>query len=202
MARRMKFEDVDDWTPSSISIVDEPFHPLCKFEVYENDDEYIAKSIEIQNEGEKMSDQTPEQNEQMVSAPVSFFERLLNRNVGKSAEIPPAPKKKEEEQEEVSNADIMKALKSFDERLSKLEEEEEEKKKPTEPVNDAVQKSEGETSEESETEETSEEEEEKTVDEQEGISKSVDPDLARNSQTEAEQSFRVRMGRKENGMSW
>lgn len=44
---RLKFKDINEWTPSSISIVDEPSHPLCHFEVYEDDDEYVKKSIDI-----------------------------------------------------------------------------------------------------------------------------------------------------------
>ena len=44
---RLKFKDIGEWTPSSISIVDEPSHPLCHFEVYEDDDEYVKKSIDI-----------------------------------------------------------------------------------------------------------------------------------------------------------
>lgn len=210
LSNRLKFKDVDDWTPSSISIVDEPFHPLCKFEVYENDDEFIAKSIEIQNEGEIMVDKTPDisEPEQMVSGPVSFFKDLLNRNVAKSDEIPPQPTKKEEEDEEITNDDIMKAIKSFDERLSKLEKqedndpEEEDKKKQGEPVKDAIQKSEGETGEETETDEPSDDDEEESVDDQKVITKSVDPDMARSSQIESEKNFCQRMGRNENGMSW
>ena len=195
MSKRLKFDDIDDWTPSSISIVDEPFHPLCKFEVYEDDEEYVKKSIEI-NEGETMVDQTTKIDEtEMVSGPASFFEKLLGRNVAKSEELPPQePPKKEEE--EVTNADIMKAIKSIDERVTKLEEE----KKATEPVKDAVQKSEGETEGEETTEETTPTEEQ-TVDEEEVITKSIDPDLV-NPTSQSEQSFCKRMGRDDNGMTW
>ena len=45
---RLTFQDIDEWTPSSISIVDVPAHPLCKFEVYDDDEEFVKKSIEIE----------------------------------------------------------------------------------------------------------------------------------------------------------
>ena len=80
---RLKFEDIDEWTPSSISIVDVPAHPLCKFEVYEDDEEFVKKSIEI-DEGEIMEESKPQIEEPMVHAPVSFFEKLLGRTVGKA----------------------------------------------------------------------------------------------------------------------
>lgn len=54
---RLKFKDINEWTPSSISIVDEPSHPLCHFEVYEDDEEYVKKSIDITG-SEIMADPT------------------------------------------------------------------------------------------------------------------------------------------------
>lgn len=199
MGKRLMFDDIDEWTPSSISIVDEPFHPLCHFEVYEDDDEYVKKSIEI-NDGEIMVNEQPEEKEQMVSGPASFFKEIFGKNVAKSEEVPPAQKKEEEPEEE---SEILKLLRSFDERLKKLEE----KEKPTEPVKDAVVKSEGESEEaseeESEEEETTETEEtEETVDEEEVVTKSIDPDLARSEMSTSEKSFCERMGRNENGMTW
>ena len=37
----LEFKDITDWTPSTISIVDVPYHPLAYFEVYENDEEFV-----------------------------------------------------------------------------------------------------------------------------------------------------------------
>jgi len=196
MGKRLLFDDIDEWTPSSISIVDEPFHPLCHFEVYEDDDEYVKKSIEITNEGENMAEETPTQ-EPKVEVSESFLERILGRSITKSDEAP-----KKDEEEEVSNKDIMDKLQSFDERISALEEDK--KKESAEPVQGAVEKSEGETAEPSEEEtleDESTEEETETVDDEEVVTKSIDPDIATQN-VESEKSFCERMGRKDNGMSW
>lgn len=41
----LKFKDIKDWKPSTISIVDQPSHPMAVFEVYENDEEFVKKYI-------------------------------------------------------------------------------------------------------------------------------------------------------------
>ena len=199
MSKRLKFDDIDEWTPSSISIVDEPFHPLCKFEVYEDDDEYVMKSIEI-NDGEIMTEKTTiEEQEPMVSGPASFFRELLKRNVGKSEEPPEEPEEKED-------SEVLAYLKKLDERITKLEEA----NKPAEPVKEAVAKSEGATegeSPEGETEATTEpaeteEEEEEVVDDEEVVTKSIDPDLVKTENSTETKSLVERAGRNTNGMTW
>ena len=44
----LRFKDINDWKPSSISIVDKPGHPMAVFEVYEDDDEFIKKYAPIE----------------------------------------------------------------------------------------------------------------------------------------------------------
>lgn len=44
----LRFKDINDWKPSSISIVDKPSHPMAVFEVYEDDDEFIKKYAPIE----------------------------------------------------------------------------------------------------------------------------------------------------------
>ena len=192
---RLKFEDIDEWTPSSISIVDVPAHPLCRFEVYEDDEEYVKKSIEI-NEGEFMEEQNPQIEEPMVQAPVSFFEKLLGRTVAKAVEEPEPPK---EENEEKPEDDILAKLEA---RIEKLEakvaelEKEPEVEKSEDDSEDvapgAVEKSEG----EGEAAETETIDDEKVV----AKSKSIDPDDISHSTTE--ETLLERAGRKANGMTW
>lgn len=197
---RLKFDDIDDWTPSSISIVDQPAHPLCKFEVYEDDEEYVKKSIEISNqEGENMVEETINK-EPTVEVSQSFLEKLLGRSILKSEEPvkTPVPPKEEEKEEE----EIPEWAKSLIARIEKLEEKEKEKT----PAPGAVPKNaegegEGESPAESETDSEEEDnEEEKVIDEEEVVSKSIDPDLVSSSPTE--KSLVERTGRNSNGMTW
>ena len=193
---RLKFEDIDEWTPSSISIVDVPSHPLCKFEVYEDDEEYIKKSIEI-DDGDIMVE--PQQNEEMVSGPASFFRELLGRNVGKADEVPPAEPVKEENKKP---DDLEARIAKLEERISKLENEQKEEK-PEEPAPGAVAKSDGEAGEsegETPSEEVPEEQNEEIIDEAEVVSKSIDPDLVETGTSE--KSLVERAGRNTNGMTW
>ena len=44
----LRFKDINDWKPSSISIVDKPGHPMAVFEVYEDDDGFIKKYAPIE----------------------------------------------------------------------------------------------------------------------------------------------------------
>lgn len=193
---RLKFEDIDEWTPSSISIVDVPSHPLCKFEVYEDDEEYIKKSIEI-DDGDIMVE--PQQNEEMVSGPASFFRELLGRNVAKADEVPPAEPVKEENKKP---DDLEARIAKLEERISKLENEQKEEK-PEEPAPGAVAKSDGEAGEsegETPSEEVPEEQNEEIIDEAEVVSKSIDPDLVETGTSE--KSLVERAGRNTNGMTW
>lgn len=197
----LKFEDIDEWTPSSISIVDEPSHPCCHFEVYHDDEEYVKKSIEV-NEGEMMVENPQNQEQEpMVQAPVSFFEKLLGRTVGKAVEdeVPKPPVK-----EEKSDSNLEARIAALEEKVAKLEKEKEkpEDKEEKEPTPGAVTKSEGESSEAEATTET-EEAEEKIIDENEVVakSKSIDPDTVAPSAT-SEKSLVERAGRNANGMSW
>ena len=194
---RLKFDDIDEWTPSSISIVDVPAHPLCRFEVYEDDDEYVKKSIEI-NEGEDMEKQNPQIEEPMVQGPASFFEKILGRTVAKAVEDEPEEKAEKQEDE-----DLLARIEKLEARVAKLEKQPEEKPEEKEPAPGAVAKSEGEGESEgeaqaAETEETTEE----IIDEKEVVakSKSIDPDEITHATTE--ESILQRTGRKSNGMTW
>lgn len=191
---RLKFEDIDEWTPSSISIVDVPAHPLCRFEVYEDDEEYVKKSIEI-NEGEFMEEQNPQIEEPMVQAPVSFFEKLLGRTVAKAVEEPEPPKEEEEKPEDDIIAKLEARIEKLEAKVAELEKEPEVEKSEDESEEvapGAVEKSEGEG--EAETTET--------IDEKKVVakSKSIDPDDISHSTTE--ETLLERAGRKSNGMTW
>lgn len=197
MTDRLLFDDIDEWTPSSISIVDEPFHPCCHFEVYEDDEEYVKKSIQI--DGEIMSD--TQNTEPKVEVSEGFLERLLGRSIMKSDD------EVEKEDEAPSYEELAAKIDALEARIAKLEEAnaKEAEEKPAEPVKDAVQKSEGETGEASETseaEETTEEteEEDEVVDAEEVVTKSIDPDLVITDSTE--KTLNERTGRKSNGMTW
>jgi len=206
---KLKFDDIDDWTPSSISIVDEPSHPLCHFEVYNDDEEYIKKSIEIEN-GEMMVEEKPQTIEEpKVEVSESFLERILGRAVGKSVEeVPPKPEEKPEEK-----PDLEAKVKELEARIAKLEEAAKPKEEEKETAPGAVTKSEGEAAAEGETSEASETEatetadettsEEEIVDEEEVVvkSKSIDPDTIITA-GESDKSLVERAGRNTNGMSW
>lgn len=190
---RLKFEDIDEWTPSSISIVDVPAHPLCQFEIYDDDEEFVKKSIDIN--GEIMVEQNP-QEEQMVSGPVSFFKDLLNRNVGKADEKPPVEPPKENPVDDISElkARIEKLEKEVDE-LKKTDESKEEKQKEDDEnlASGAVAKSDDAPEDKSE---------EKPVENivENAVSKSLDPDMI--SSETSEKSLLERAGRNSNGMTW
>jgi len=116
---KLNFRDIgDDWTPSAISIVDSPDHPLAVFEVYEDDDEFVKKSLNLE------VDNMSENNEQMVSGPVSFFDKLINRTVVKSEE-PPAtaePPKKQPEKNQESDEKVLEAIQKLDAKIEKIDE--------------------------------------------------------------------------------
>lgn len=195
---RLKFEDIDEWTPSSISIVDVPAHPLCRFEVYEDDEEYVKKSIEI-NEGEFMEEQNPQIEEPMVQAPVSFFEKLLGRTVAKAVEEPEPQKEEEEKPEDDIIAKLEARIEKLEAKVAELEKEPEVEKseeQSEEVTPGAVEKSEGEGEGEAEATENPTIDEEKVV----AKSKSIDPDGISHSTTE--ETLLERTGRKSNGMTW
>ena len=175
----LQFKDIQDWKPSSISIVDKPAHPLAVFEVYEDDDEFIRKYKPMVN---IMSEKEQENN---VTISESFFEKLFGGLVSKSEsttppEKPPVKKGNDngsnEKDEDTLNveeeiAKVNARLDEFDKRLSILENPEKEQKNS----NDS----------------------EKLVKK----SKSLDPDLSANNNTSTK-SFMERIGRSEDGMKW
>lgn len=121
---RLNFKDIgDDWTASAISIVDIPDHPLAVFEVYESDEEFVEKSIDI-SEVKNMTENNMDENTQMVSGPASFFNNIvdsLGKVVTKSTEPPEEPPEKNKEA--VTNEQIMEKLESLDKRVTELEKE-------------------------------------------------------------------------------
>lgn len=117
---RLNFKDIgDDWTASAISIVDIPDHPLAVFEVYESDEEFVEKSIDI-SEVKNMTENNMDENTQMVSGPASFFNNILD-SVGKVVTKSTEPPKKNKEA--VTNEQIMEKLESLDKRVTELEKE-------------------------------------------------------------------------------
>lgn len=206
----LRFKDINDWKPSSISIVDKPGHPMAVFEVYEDDDEFIKKYAPI--EVGKLNNEEKTENE-TVTMSGSFFEKLFGSLISKSepANEPPAKppvKEGEEEEEKEDKLDkIIERLDSFDERLKKLENPEE--------APGAVAKSEGAATggesqgegEGGESQTTTEGQEEsgkeEVVDDKTMVKKSqeVDPDLNKGSSAPSE-SFMKRIGRSEDGMKW
>lgn len=121
---RLNFKDIgDDWTASAISIVDIPDHPLAVFEVYESDEEFVEKSIDI-SEVKNMTENNIDENTQMVSGPASFFNNIVNslgKVVTKSTE--PPEETPEKNKEAVTNEQIMEKLESLDKRVTELEKE-------------------------------------------------------------------------------
>lgn len=118
----LEFKDIGEWTPSAISIVDVPYHPLAYFEVYENDEEFVKKFKE--NKVKTMSNNQNSQ-EGNVTMSEGFFEGLLNRVVGKSNPEPqanpaPAPQQSNGESE-VTNAEILAEIQKQNERITALE---------------------------------------------------------------------------------
>lgn len=194
----LQFKDIQDWKPSSISIVDKPAHPLAVFEVYEDDDEFIRKYKPMVN---IMSEKEQENN---VTISESFFEKLFGGLVSKSEsttppEKPPVKKGNDngsnEKDEDTLNveeeiAKVNARLDEFDKRLSILENPEKEQKNSNDSEDvapGAVKKS----------------EESDVIDDEKLVkkSKSLDPDLSANNNTSTK-SFMERIGRSEDGMKW
>ena len=204
---KLNFRDIgDDWTPSAISIVDSPDHPLAVFEVYEDDEEFVMKSLNL--EVDTMRDNT----EQMVSGPVSFFEKIFGKNnnevVVKSEGIttplePPAKPSQKGNDNEVLEAikKLDEKIDKMDERVSKLEESEgntdcdEGETTGEEPAEGVVTKSQ-EDSTPSQGESNNNDPTQTVVTK----SREVDPDGI--TVTKSEKTRYERMGRNSKGMTW
>lgn len=207
----LKFKDIKDWKPTSISIVDKPSHPLAVFEVYEDDEEFIKKY----SPNDEVDELTNENVDETVTMSSSFFEKLFGGLVSKADPEPPAkpPEKEGNEDEKEDKIDeIIKRLDAFDERLKKLENPEEAPGAVAKSEGAAGDGGEGQSDGEGEGGETTpnpeegkegENEENPIVDDKTMVKKSkeVDPDLNKGSSAPAE-SFMKRIGRTEDGMKW
>lgn len=188
----LKFKDIKDWKPSTISIVDQPSHPMAVFEVYENDEEFVKKYI-TPEEVEVMTKEDNGKNNVQVSE--GILEKLINGLVAKSEpQEPTEPPAQNNEPVENENkileaiGKIDKRLDTMDARITKLEGGEKPPEPPKDdPVPGAVKKSEPLTA-------------EGAVNPDATVSKSIDPDLAKGNASE--KSFLERMGRNSNGMTW
>ena len=203
----LKFKDIKDWKPSTISIVDQPSHPMAVFEVYENDEEFVKKYI-TPEEVEVMTKEDNGKNKVQVSE--GILEKLINGLVAKfepqKPTEPPAQNNNEpvEDENKILEAigKIDKRLDTMDARITKLEGGE----KPPEPVKEdpvpgAVKKSEPPKDDDGgevkvDTTITAE----GAVNPDASVSKSIDPDLAKGNASE--KSFLERIGRNSNGMTW
>lgn len=203
----LKFKDIKDWKPSTISIVDQPSHPMAVFEVYEDDEEFVKKYITPEDKVEVMTKEDNGKNNVRVSE--GILEKLINGLVAKSEpQEPTEPPAQNNEPVEDENkileaiGKIDKRLDTMDARITKLEGGEKPPEPPKEdPVQGAVKKSEppkdddgGEVK--ADTTITAE----GAVNPDATVSKSIDPDLAKGKASE--KSFLERMGRNSNGMTW
>lgn len=203
----LKFKDIKDWKPSTISIVDQPSHPMAVFEVYEDDEEFVKKYI-TPEEVEVMTKEDNGKNNVQVSE--GILEKLINGLVAKSEPQeptePPAQNNNEpvEDENKILEAigKIDKRLDTMDARITKLEGREKPPEPPKEdPVPGAVKKSEPPKDDDGgevkvDTTITAE----GAVNPDATVSKSIDPDLAKGNASE--KSFLERMGRNSNGMTW
>lgn len=197
----LEFKDIQEWKPTSISIVDQPAHPLAVFEVYEDDAEFIKKY-----EVNKMTQQTKNDDEKTVNVSESFLEKILGGLVSKAVpeQESKTPAPVVEGEGEVNIIDAIKKLNErfdkIEERISKIEkteekpEETDEEKEDDDPVPGAVTKSEELDKKEIVTNDG-------TINTEALVSKSIDPDNATKNTTPAK-SFMERIGRSEDGMKW
>ena len=210
---RLHFRDINDWTPASISIVDKPYHPLATFEVYENDEEFIKKFIDP--EDEKMTKQNPAPSAgDNVTVSGSFLERLLERVVAKNE---PTPSEGGDEGSDEVSKKILEKLDAIeenqaktDERLAALENPASEGEGEGEEGESGEEGGEGEGSTPEQVELPLNED--GTLDlENEVVAKylprgftpssqGIDPDGQQNNK--ADKSFNARTGRDANGMNW
>ncbi|WP_295588798.1 hypothetical protein [uncultured Methanobrevibacter sp.] len=128
----LEFKDIGDWTPSTISIVDVPYHPLAYFEVYENDEEFVKKFSESKRD---IMANNPD-SETNVTMSEGFFERLLNTLVAKRAPEPTQTPQKQTGDDEVTNAQILEKLDKIDARVTAIENNVEPSEPDPEPNND------------------------------------------------------------------
>ncbi len=206
---RLTFKDINEWTPSSISIVDEPSHPLCHFEVYEDDEEYVKKSIDITGSEIMTEGQNPSTTEEgRVSVSESFLEKLLGRSIIKSTEPsePPAqtPAKNDGNsaaEKIMAKLDEMdKKIGAIDGRVSKLEKGEDPEPNDEgnngDPAPGAVGKN------DDDSEGNTPNHTDGVLDTKNVVAKSqeLDPDNSTISTTT--DSFMKRAGRNSNGMTW
>lgn len=210
---RLHFRDINDWTPASISIVDKPYHPLATFEVYENDEEFIKKFIDPEDENMVKTQNTTPSADDNVTVSGSFLERLLERVVAKSE---PTPAEGEGEGSDEVSKQILEKLDAIEENQAKTDERLAALENPT-PVEGEGE--EGESGEEGEEGEESAPEqvelplnEDGTLDlENEVVAKylprgftassqGIDPDNQQKNKTN--KSFNARSGRDANGMTW
>ena len=117
----LEFKDIGEWTPSAISIVDVPYHPLAYFEVYENDEEFVKKFKET-----KVKNMSNNPNgEPTVTVSEGFIEGLINKAVAKMKPEPPAEQNPAPQQDsgesEVTNAEILAEIQKQNERITALE---------------------------------------------------------------------------------
>ena len=219
----LHFRDIQDWTPASISIVDKPYHPLAVFEVYENDDEFIKKYINPQEDNgvENMvnNNQTPAPAGDNITVSGGFFESLLDKLVAKSEPVQDSTTKEILEELKVIKENQVKT----DERIAKLENPQEPTEPPAEPPVEPTEPTEpaepveggegGDGNEPAGNPQTVELplNSDGTLDMENAVvakylpssngnSQSVDPDLTITPRTE--KSFNERSGRNHNGMSW
>ena len=225
----LEFKDINEWTPSAISIVDVPYHPLAYFEVYENDEEFVKKFRE-DNKVKNMPD-NPTTDGNNVTMSESFFEKLMNKVVSKRDPEPQQNQSSNNQQnndnEEVTNAEILAAIQKQDERITALENGQKSEGDNT-GEEDNTSTGDGETNSQNEGDETNSQNnndgsttqktvelplnEDGTLNLDDGVvakylprfgsgsSNAVDPDLTRG--TTPEESLNERTGRNSNGMSW
>lgn len=114
----LKFKDIKDWKPSTISIVDQPSHPMAVFEVYENDEEFVKKYI-TPEEVEVMTKEDNGKNNVQVSE--GILEKLINGLVAKSEpQEPTEPPAQNNEPVENENK-ILEAIGKIDKRLDTMD---------------------------------------------------------------------------------
>lgn len=203
----LKFKDIKDWKPSTISIVDQPSHPMAVFEVYEDDEEFVKKYITPEDKVEVMTKEDNGKSNVQVSE--GILEKLINGLVAKSEpQEPTEPPAQNNEPVEDENkileaiSKIDKRLDNLDARITKLEGGEKPPEPPKEdPVPGAVKKSEPPKDDDGgevkvDTTITAE----GAVNPDATVSKGIDPDLAK--VNASEKSFLERMGRNSNGMTW
>lgn len=220
----LEFKDIGEWTPSTISLVDVPYHPLAYFEVYENDEEFVKKFKEMKV---KPMSNNPNNGEKTVTVTEGFIEGLINKAVAKmkpepQAEPTPAPQNDTGESE-VTNAEILAEIQKQNERITALENNQNQDQgqggdDPTDPEQNGEnnENNSNENDPQNETDPTPQTVElplnpDGTLNMDDGVvakylprgtgnSQSIDVDLNRG--TPSDKSLNERTGRNANGMNW